>query len=172
MPDPNCDLDTGCCSAAAQTFGCLDDQAVTQAIQNLRDAGVPTLVVGVPGSDPYAGHLNAFAEAGGLPDPGATSYYAITAAPGVFGLAGTLCDPRMASCVISLDRLPDDPDLVTVLVDCVIVPKDPVDGGDGSYWVLDPASKTITLGGAICNRIMTEGATRMDYVFGCVTLTP
>jgi hypothetical protein len=54
-----------------------------------------------------------------------------------------------------------------VFVDCVLIPRDPVDGGDGSSWTLDLTHNTIMLQGATCDRIRTEGAMRVDYQFGC-----
>jgi hypothetical protein len=75
-------------------------------------------------------------------------------------------------CDIPFSEPPRDPDLVTVLVDCVIIPRDPVDGGDGSSCVLDLAQNTIRLQGAICDKILNEGAMRMDYIAGCPSGTP
>jgi hypothetical protein len=172
-PDPNCNLNTNCCSTAALAVNCLDDASVNTEIQALATAGIKTIVVGIPGSDPYVPYLNAFAQAGQKPntDPNATTaYYAVAESAGSTGLAQTLQSitiDLVKSCVITYTKPPDDPELVNVLVDCAIIPREPTDGGDGSYWTLDMTTSTITLGGAICDKILAQGVNRVDYVFGC-----
>jgi hypothetical protein len=173
-PEPTCNQETNCCGTPQLAINCLDDESVVTEIQNLKAQGVSTIVVGLPGSEPYAEYLNAFAVAGGQPnpDPGATTaYYAVAESAGVSGLAETLQRINVGlvkSCVIQYATPPDDPDLVDVLVDCNLVPRDPVDGGDGSLWTLDQAARTITLQGGICDQIVNGGAQRIDYIFGCV----
>jgi hypothetical protein len=170
-PDPNCDTTGNCCSTTALAVNCLDDGSVTTQITNLAAQNIKTIVVGIPGSDPYQAVLNGFAIAGGKPQTGgATSYYAVADSAGATGLADTLhaiTVDLVKSCDITFTKPPDDPDLVNVLVDCKIIPKNPVDGGDGSYWTIDMAKNTITLGGPICDYILKTGAGRVDYVFGC-----
>jgi hypothetical protein len=56
---------------------------------------------------------------------------------------------------------------VEVRIDCVIIPRDPVDGGDGSFWVIDMQTNTITLFGQACAVILDTGAQRADVVAGC-----
>jgi hypothetical protein len=172
-PDPNCNLSTNCCSTAALAVNCLDNASVTTEIQALAIAGIKTIVVGIPGSDPYVSYLNAFAQAGGKPQTGGTTaYYAVADSAGATGLADTLQSiaiDLVNGCVITYARPPDDPQLVNVLVDCALVPREPISGGDGSYWTLDMAASTITLGGPICDTILNQGVNRVDYVFGCPT---
>jgi hypothetical protein len=170
-PDPNCNQAANCCSTSALAVNCLDDVTVNTAIQNLALGGIKTIVVGIPGSDPYVQYLDEFAQSGGMAQTGATTaYYAVADSAGEQGLADTLhaiTVDLVKSCVITYTKPPDDPELVNVLVDCNIVPKDPVAGGDGSSWTLDTTAMTITLAGPICDYIINTGATRVDYVFGC-----
>jgi hypothetical protein len=171
-PDPNCNLATNCCSTAALAVNCLDDGSVNTAIGNLAAGGIKTIVVGIPGSDPYVQYLNLFAQTGGMPQTGGTTaYYAVAESAGATGLADTLTAitiDLVKSCVITYTKPPDDPGLVNVLVDCELVPENPsADGGDGSFWTLDLATGTITLGGPICEKILKQGVNRVDYVFGC-----
>jgi hypothetical protein len=162
---------SGCTDAAAarsHLINCLDDGSVTAAIQALGAAGVVTIVVGVPGSGAFVDYLNAFAEAAGELRTGGSTYYAATDSAGVAGLAETLHDitiDLVKNCVITYTMPPRDPEGVVVLADCNLVPREPLDGGDGSYWTLDQAAKTITLGGPICDRIRNEGVERLDYLF-------
>jgi hypothetical protein len=172
-PDPNCNQATNCCSTSALAVNCLDDGSVNSQIELLAQAGIRTIVVGIPGSDPYVQYLNEFARTGGMAQTGATTaYYAVTESAGSQGLADTLhaiTVDLVKSCVITYGKQPDDPGLVNVLVDCAIIPEKPYvpDGGDGSFWTLDTAAMTITLGGPICDQIRNEGVNRIDYVFGC-----
>jgi hypothetical protein len=172
-PDPNCNQTINCCSTAALAVSCLDDGSVTTAITNLKNANVTTIVVGIPGSDPYQAVLNAFANAGGKPQPPptTTSYYAVAESAGATGLAQTLqaiTIDLVKTCVITYTTPPQDPEQVTVLVNCTPVPRNQTDGGDGSYWTLDQAAKIITIGGPTCDTILNQGVNRVDYVFGCV----
>jgi hypothetical protein len=174
-PQPDCDPSTNCCNTPALAINCLDDQSVVSQIQALQAAGVRTIVAGLSSSDPYAAHLNAFANAGGQAQPGATAYYAVAESAGVMGLAAAVYPFTIylvMSCVIAFDTPPQDPDSVSVLVDCEIVPREPADGGDGSYWMLDMDARTITIGGPACEKILNEGVDRVDYVFGCATGGP
>jgi len=128
-------------------------------------------VVGIPGSDPYVQYLNLFAQSGGMPQTGATTaYYAVQESAGASGLAQTLHDITVTlvkSCVINYTTPPQDQQQVTVLVDCKVIPRDPLDGGDGTYWTIDTAAKTITIGGPTCTNILNQGVNRVDYIFGC-----
>jgi hypothetical protein len=172
-PDPTCNTSLNCCSTAALAVNCLDDVSVNTQIQALATAGIKTIVVGIPGSDPYVQYLNLFAQSGQKPNPdpnATTAYYAVAESAGATGLADTLhaiTIDLVKSCVITYTTPPQDTEQVTVLVNCNPVPRDPTDGGDGSYWTLDTAAKTITLGGPTCDTILNEGVNRVDYIFGC-----
>jgi hypothetical protein len=170
-PDPNCNQTTNCCSTSALAVNCLDDGSVNTEILLLAQAGIQTIVVGIPGSDPYVQYLNEFAQSGGMPRiGGSTAYYAVADSAGAQGLADTLhaiTVDLVKSCVIMYTTPPQDPMQISVLVDCAIVPRNPTDGGDGSYWTLDTSAMIITLGGPVCDYIVNTGASRIDYVFGC-----
>jgi hypothetical protein len=171
LPDPEPSPSTNYCATSGGAIACLDDQSVLDQIDALRAAGITTIVVGLPGSEPYAEYLNAFAIAGGRPQPGAdTAYYAAAESAGAEGLAETLQRINVGvGCVIQSPAPPLDPDLFNalyVLVDCNIVPRESVDGG-GSSWTLDLAAETITLQGDICEQIINQGVERIDYIFGC-----
>jgi hypothetical protein len=167
----DCDPATNCCAASAQAIACLDDQSVLGQIRALQAAGIRTMVAGLSSSDTYAPYLNALAVAGEMPNPDPNvAYYALGDGAGTGPLADALHGitvDLVRSCVIPFDTPPPDPVLVAVLVDCLVIPREPADGGDGSYWTLDLDAHTITLGGPICDQIIQPGVTRVDYVFGC-----
>src|SRR5262249_39088811 len=67
-----------CC--ASDLFGprnCLDDDATSAAIADLARAGIPTFVIGVPGSVPYAAALERMAVAGGTALAESPRYYRV-----------------------------------------------------------------------------------------------
>ncbi len=151
--------DTACADAAfsdpdlaAQL--CLDDDNAVGAVQDLRDDGVDTYVVGVPGVENFSDVLNAMAEAGGTRLPGATGFYL---ARDSATLEGAIADigRRLSSCDIDVEGV----DLVraarlAVAIDDVDVPRDP-DGVDG-FDIVD--ADTLTLFGPACDALGGGGA--------------
>ena len=168
--DDQCSL-PNCCDGNGEY--CLDDEAVVSAIDGLRRAGIQTFVVGIPGTEDYAPLLDDFAEAGGVPNPDAPpSYWAVSADGGVDGLVDvfqSITELLVRSCEIELEREAPAPGLVNVAVDCEpIRPSE----ADGSGWQLDGTSvpNLVTLTGPICEEIQSNGAKRVDVVFGCKTI--
>jgi hypothetical protein len=162
---------SNCCTGNGEY--CVDDATVTAEIELLRDAGIPTFVVGIPGTEDYATYLDSFAEAGGVPNPESPpSYYAVSAQGGVNGLVEvfqSITELLVRSCEVELEREAPAADLVNVAVDCEpLRPRE----ADGSGWELDKSStpNVITLSGPICEQIQTDGAKRVDVVFGCKTI--
>ncbi|HYQ01461.1 MAG TPA: vWA domain-containing protein [Polyangiaceae bacterium] len=167
--DGLCPAAEGNCCRGEGSY-CLDDAAVLQKIRALADASVPTFVVGIPGTESYAEYLDAFATAGGVPNPKKRpAYYAVSAAGGVDGLARTFRDITthlVRSCEVDLGTDAPDKRLVNVAVDCDIVPSE-----DGAGWnISDDAPTTLVLAGDTCSRVKREGARRIDVVYGCPTV--
>lgn len=151
---------------------CLDDVGVIQALSDLRHAGIPTFVVGLPGTDQYAVYLEQFADAGGVPSSGATKYYAVTQSQGVQGLTDvfdTITTQLVRSCEIPLSEPPTKTSLVNVAIDCDVVAPT---SSDGSGWHLDDqnAPTEVILEGPVCDHLQTDGARRVDVIFGCPTV--
>jgi hypothetical protein len=169
-----CSSGGNCCDGTGGRMSCVDDQATIAQIQALRDAGIGTFVVGIPGSEAYASYLEQFAVTGNQVNPnGPPSYYRVDAAGGVEGLTSVfsaITTQLVTSCEIQLDQPPRDVEKVNVAVDCDIVPRSGSDGTDG--WVLDVTSvpSTITLQGTLCRWVEQRGAERVDIVFGCPTV--
>lgn len=167
--DGLCPAAEGNCCAGEGSY-CLDDATVVQKIRALADAGVPTFVVGIPGTESYADYLNAFATAGGVPNPSqGPAYYAVSASGGVDALTQTFVDITthlVRSCQVDLGAQAPDKRLINVAVDCDIVPF-----ADGAGWSVDnDAPSTLELAGDTCQRIEHEGARRIDVVYGCPTV--
>jgi hypothetical protein len=69
-------------------------------------------------------------------------------------------------CDVALENTPQNLDLVNVAVDCTIVPY-----ANGAGWSVTGADqKTLELAGDACHQIQTNGARRVDVVYGCPTV--
>jgi hypothetical protein len=145
---------------------CLDNGAVVDAITKLKNAGVTTYVVGIPGTEVYSQYLDQFAEASGQISPtGPKKYYEVTADGGVKSLTDTftgIVTQLVHTCDIPLDPAPDDVNFVNVAVDCELKTKDDPTAG---WEIVD--GNTLHLKGATCERVLTSGVKRVDLYYGC-----
>jgi hypothetical protein len=165
--DGQCDI-ANCCEG--QGNYCLDDQSVIEQIEALKEAGISTFVIGIPGTEQYAEYLNQFAIAGGQPNPsGDPDYYAVSAEDGVQALAQTFKDITthlVRECEVPLQYEAPDRNKVNVAVNCEVVPFD-----DGAGWeISEDDAKVLILKGDTCDWIQEEGARRIDVFFGCNTI--
>ena len=169
--DGRCDYGN-CCeytTGAPRGEACLDDVAVLDRIEALRLLGVPTVVVGLPGTEVYAAYLDDFAVAGGLPTGGEPGYHAVPIgddpAPVEAAFAAILSG-LVPSCAIPLAEAPRADGLaLAVAIDCELVPNDAASG-----WTYSPEPPTVTLHGELCARVTAFGAQRVDVVEGYVEL--
>jgi len=167
---PQC-ADGNCCDGAGEY--CVDDQSVTAEIEKLRVAGIPTFVVGIPGTEDYADYLDAFALAGGVPQQGGDrDYFAVSAARGVTGLTevlSTITTNLVRSCEVLLPTPPPNTGRVNVAIDCQVLR--PMED-DGSGWMFDDVANptSVTVFGPACDRLRSSGARRIDVVYECRTV--
>lgn len=155
-----------CCSG--QPEGCLDADRVTDQVDALREAGVTTLVVGMPGSESYGDVLDSLAEAGGLQaDDDSPKYYKVADPDAVREALASLPFELIRSCELELEKEPPNTDEVNVYLDGAVVPKEGEDG-----WELDSSTtpSTVRLKGATCAHVETRGATSIRVEFGCPTV--
>ncbi|RYZ09102.1 MAG: VWA domain-containing protein [Myxococcales bacterium] len=167
--DGLCPAAQGNCCEGEGSY-CLDDAEVVQKLQALSNAGIPSFVVGIPGTESYADYLTTFAAAGGVPKPNTKgAYYAVSAEGGVDGLTQTFVDITthlVRSCEVELGAGVPVKKLVNVAVDCAIVPFE-----EGAGWdISSDAPTTLVLAGDACQRVEREGARRIDVVYGCPTV--
>jgi hypothetical protein len=160
-------IGSNCCAPAATPGpeGCVDHDAAVAAVAAISGAGIPVYVIGIPGSGLYASVLDDMAVAGGAPQAGQPSYYAVddlSALEQVFqSIAGAF-----VSCVFDLADPPADEDHTNVYFDADVVPGDPVSG-----WVW--ASPTeIELVGAACTKLKSGAVKQVQIVSGCATQHP
>jgi hypothetical protein len=161
-----CDDDFNCCDPVLTELpgartNCIDSARPEAAIEELAEAGVPTYVVGLPGSEPYRDVLDGFAEAGMTAREGAIAYYpaadseALTEALLAIGLAVSV------DCEFTLSSGPPDPDLVNVYFDGEAVP---LDDEDGWQWASDD---TISIVGDACDRLQSGSVFSVQVLAGC-----
>jgi hypothetical protein len=166
---------TNCCDPAeageGSQVGCLDEAGTLEEIEALAAAGIPTFVVGIPGSEEYAASLDRMAEAGGAVNPGAPpSYFAVSASGGVGALAEVLTSittKLITTCRFQLESDPPELERLNVEVDGETVPQAGADG-----WEIDISTSppTIEVKGATCETIQIEGAEKVRVVYGCPTI--
>lgn len=165
--------DGNCCeSTTGAPLGdrCLDDAAVLDRIDTLRQIGVPTVVVGMPGTEAYASYLDAFAVAGGLPTGGDPAYHAVSPRDDLAALTGEFASilvGLLPTCELPLAAAPleTDGNALAVAIDCGPVPQDAVSG-----FTYAPDPPTVTLVGEHCERVTAYGAERVDIIEGSVEL--
>lgn len=159
---PNC-----CDPSVGGPANCLDEDATVRAVDALKLAGIPTYVVGIPGSGPYSALLDRVATAGGTARDVPPYYYRVDSVDrAAFDQTLSQVAARAtATCVIPLGKAPPDPDRVNVYLDGVVVPGDRTNG-----WVLD--GTTVTLVGDTCDRVLSGEALGVRVVAGCPTVKP
>jgi hypothetical protein len=169
--DGTCNSGGNCCEQNNLKQLCLDDQSVLEQVTKLKDANVPTFVIGIPGTEAYAGFLDPIAEAGGRPAPAGSPrrYYAVSAQGGVQGLVDVfreITTQLVRSCEIELGKNPPDLNKVNVALECEIVPQKQA---DGDAWIIDQSTdpNKLIFQGRTCKWIQDNGANRVDVVYGC-----
>jgi hypothetical protein len=171
--DPSCTPNgaLNCCTPT--TYGatnCLDSAATVSAVSALKAAGVPTYVVGVPGSGPYSALLDQLAQAGGTARTMSPFYYQVsTTDQAAFATALSQIAAKItATCTLPLG-MNDldgglDPSLINVYFDGMVVPQAGADG-----WTLN--GTTVTLLGASCQKVLNGDVLDVRVVAGCPTIT-
>jgi hypothetical protein len=157
---PNCGGDPVEPDTASET------ETVT-AVTALANMGIPTYVLGfgdilgLPTS-----MLNDAALAGGVPRPGGPPHYyhAANAADLEMALEAIAGGIIVPTCEYALAETPPDPDLVTVTIDGVPVPRDP---GHNNGWDYHPDAMTITFFGSYCEMLEMGSAGEVSFAFGC-----
>jgi len=156
---PNCnaanDISSCVCSQdsnCTHPYACLDDDATVNAVNDLANDGVATFVIGIPGSELFAGVLDAMAVAGGTATNGTHHYYD-TSSESDLEQALRGIGQRIAQCRFELQNEPLSSSL-TVRVNGQTVVRDPgrVDGWD---YV---GARTIEFFGPACQALASGGS--------------
>jgi len=165
---PESCTDINCCQNVVES--CLDESGTLAAVSALAASNIKTVVVGLPGVAPYAASLNAFAQAGGLPQAGPVKYLAIDEMLGVAGLTDTfqsITTELIKSCRLELEMAPPDPTKVNVIIDGTTLAQSGADGWDFDNTTTPPG---IVVKGATCKALEQAGAEKVTVQFGCPTM--
>jgi von Willebrand factor type A domain len=142
------------------------DPLTIQIITQLAAQGINTFVIGF-GSGVKAASLNAFADAGGVPnnDPAnpTTHYYQADDAQSLQTALGNIAG-SIVGCSFTLDSVPPDPSQLFVFFDKVGVPRDTT---HTAGWDYDPATNQLTFYGSDCDKLKANQVGKVDVVFGC-----
>jgi hypothetical protein len=159
---PNC-----CDPNVDGPLSCLDAQPTIDAVSAIAAAGIPTYVIGVPGSAPYAALLDQLATAGGTARASEPLYFRVDSSDeAAFQAALSQIAAKItATCTLALSQPPPDPTHVNVYFDDQPIPADPTNG-----WTL--SGSTITLVGAACDEVMNGTVLNVRVVAGCPTVLP
>lgn len=172
---------------ASCSFDALDDdnEALVREVRAAAEMGIPTFVIGVPGSQTYRGILSRMATAAGTARAGCSDagptycHYDLTDASIDLstGLRDALASigEAVASCEYEIPPNPDgafDESRVNVVIIEAdgtesVVPRDP-SRADG--WDYSDDRTRIELHGAACERAEALRGGRIDVQFGCATI--
>lgn len=141
------------------------DAATVAAVTALKNAGIPTYVIGFGTFGLNTGVLNDAAVAGGKAKPGSTKFYeannAQDLANALQAIAGGIIVP---SCTFQLQSAPPDPNNVTVTVNGTPVPKD---SSHSNGWDYYPNAMTITFFGSYCSQVQMGASNAVSFIYGC-----
>lgn len=143
---------------------CVDVDGPTLELETLRDAGIPTFVVGMPGSEAYAAVLSQLAVAGGTARPGATAYYAIADEAALTDALFDIGTGVAIDCDVALESGPEEPGLVNLYFDGRLVPFDSVNGWQWS------GAETVAIRGEACEELQSGEVLDLQIVYGCETV--
>lgn len=157
-----CDDSINCCDGSV--FGpsnCLDTDGSLGAVQALAAAGVRTFVIGIPGSEAYAGLLDQLAVGGGSARPESPRYYRVADAEALVQTVSALGSTVALGCSIQLREPPPDPALVNLFFDGELIPSDPDEG-----WTFGDATR-VEVHGAACALLENGDVLQADVIAGC-----
>ena len=156
-----------CCAPAGASgpAGCVDHDATVHAVSEIASAGIPVYVIGIPGSELYASVLDDMAVAGGAPQQGPPSYYAVDDLGELEQVFQSIAG-MFVSCRYVLTSPPADEAHTNVYFDQGVLPADPVNG-----WVW-ASPMEIDLVGAACAKLKSGVVKQVQIVSGCPTQQP
>ena len=135
------------------------------AVTALKNAGIPTYVLGFGTYGLNTGVLDDAAVAGGKAKPQEPKFYeannAMELEQALQAISGGIIVP---SCSFQLMSAPPDPNNVTVTVNGMVVPRSPSHMNGWDYY---PDAMTITFFGSYCQTIKTGANSNVGFVYGC-----
>jgi hypothetical protein len=157
-----CPPDVNCCDPRSGVSGaihCLDAEPTVMGVKALAEAGIPTYVVGMPGTETFATLLDRLAVEGLTARPTSPRYYPVeTPEELTETLSGIGLDESLV-CDIDLKAAPPDPALVNVFLDGHVL----LLGPEWS-WTSD---QTLRIEGTRCDELRDGTFRELQIVSGC-----
>jgi len=162
-----CAAPVNCCDEAVVPGGstsCVDNVATNAALADLKNAGIPTYVIGLPGIvNTLAAVLDSMAVAGGTARSGYPRYYEVTDSQSLADALRTIATQIAVSCTISLAEAPPNWGQVNVYLDSEEVPQSIDDG----WQQID--NQTLEIIGTYCATLQTGNVYQVQVTAGCTT---
>jgi hypothetical protein len=184
--EKQCQPDINCCTQ--DTFGpeaCLDEDPTRDAVRALSMRRIPTYVIGIPGSGPYADLLEQLALAGGTARPIHPAYYDAKHLVELDAVLASIGAKVVLSCHLRLEAPPPNRALVNVYIDRELLTYGSADGWiwsdfrDGGVEereaeplpadASEPAEVALDLVGEACAKLESGQVQQVQIVFGCPT---
>ncbi len=167
---PNCNtaLDPQTCTCSTGGGGgcdavsCLDDAGSVAAVQALKDAGIPTYVIGFDTQPAWEQVLTNMAAAGGT----GQTYFPVTDGTTLTSALANLAG-NVVSCSYQLETAPSDAGYVKVVLDGKLVTP-MTDTQDGSGWEL--IGKNVELRGSTCEYVKNNPDAKLAISRECELL--
>jgi hypothetical protein len=181
-----CDSAVNCCTADGGFTAkmCLDDEPTKTAVAQLREHGIATYVIGIPGSAPYRALLDDLARAGGTARAAEPAYYDVASLTELDQVLAAIGGALLLSCHLTIEKAPPDPTEVRVYLD-----KTRLTYGSPDGWAWSPvapdageaesgsdgsgtsdagtAGVAIDLRGTACSDLLSGRVREVQVVSGC-----
>jgi hypothetical protein len=146
----------------------LDDAETIAKVEQLAEAGIKTLVIGIPGSDNYVSVLDELADKGGArASDTSPKYYKVDDPEALTDTLVDLTTDLVTSCELALEENPPSLDRVNVFIDDEVLPQE---GDDGWEYDMSTTPPTIVIKGQTCADIEMNGVDSVGVKFGCPTV--
>lgn len=166
-----CGGSVNCCDKTGDygPYACIDESATRAPLEQLRDHGIKTYVIGLPGTDAYVEVLNRLAESGGTARNSSIAdepkYYRVEDSAALAQALKSIVSELSISCTVELDEAPPDWSMVNVYFDNGIVPMNADNG-----W-RSTTSRALELVGDSCKLLRSGDVMQVQVVAGCPTET-
>lgn len=168
LPDLRvCSGELNCCSPSVLEDGpvhCVDRSGLLGQVSALAETGIPTFVVGMPGSEYYRDSLNELAVAGRTERDGDEKYFPVSTGDELLAALRWIGLSVAYTCEVRLEVPPPDSERVNVYFDHRLVPADEVDG-----WTLE-GDRRLELRGEACEQFLSGETLEIQVVAGCETV--
>jgi hypothetical protein len=161
-----CDASINCCDPKVVPDGpsnCVDNVATNQALTALKEASIPTYVIGLPGESTSSAILDSMAVAGGTARDTSPRYYETDDAQTLADTLRSIATNLAVSCTIKLGQSPPNWGQVAVYFDKTRIPPLTDDG----WQQVD--TNTLQITGTYCDQLMTGNVFQVQVVAGCPT---